>query len=78
MSNISLKEYRKKHKRCRYCKYNGYIGGGDCRVFNWCHAKNRKKAEWVIFRFMDFIQGCACSVYEPEDINIKYDVIKGK
>jgi hypothetical protein len=27
---------------------------------------------------MDFIQGWACSIYEPEDINIKYNIIKGK
>ena len=47
----NLKEYRNKHKRCRYCKYNGYIGGGDCRVFNWCHAKNKKKKEWLCFIF---------------------------
>lgn len=74
----NLLTYRRRHKRCRYCKYNGYIGGGDNRVYNWCHAKNRKKAEWVIFRFMDFIQGWACSIYEPEDIDTKYDIIKGK
>ena len=39
----NLIAYRRKHKRCRYCKYNGYIGGGGHRIFNWCHAKQKKK-----------------------------------
>ena len=41
----NLIAYRRKHKRCRYCKYNGYIGGGGHRIFNWCHAKQKKKAD---------------------------------
>lgn len=68
MSNISLKEYRKKHKRCRYCKYNGFIGGGGQRVFNWCYAKNKHKYEWMLLSFIDNIQGCFCSVYKPREV----------
>ena len=48
--------YRRKHKRCRYCKYNSYIGSGDRRVFNWCHAKEKKKMDWL-FRPFHNIQG---------------------
>jgi hypothetical protein len=67
MSSISLEEYRKKHKRCRYCKYIGHIGGGDRHITNWCHAKAKHKYEWILLVFMNNIQGCFCSVYEQKE-----------
>lgn len=62
----NLTTYRRKHKRCRYCKYNGYIGRGDCRIFNWCHAKE-KKADWLFITPLHNIQGWLCSVYELKE-----------
>jgi len=62
----NLKEYRNKHKRCRYCKYNGYIGYGDYKVLNWCHAKDKKKKEWLCFIFHN-LQGFLCNVYRPKE-----------
>ena len=62
----NLMAYRCKDKRCRYCKYNGYIGGGDRRVFNWCHAKEKKKMDWL-FRPFHNIQGWLCGVYQPKE-----------
>ncbi len=63
----NLIAYRSKHKRCRYCKYNGYIGGGGYRVFNWCHAKQKKKADWLVIIPLHYIQGWLCSVYKPKE-----------
>ena len=68
MSNIDFKTYRRKHKRCRYCKYNGYIGGDGRRVDNWCKVKDKHKYEWVLLPFMNNIRGCFCSVYEQKEI----------
>ncbi len=64
----NLMIYRRKHKRCRYCKYNGYIGYGDLRVYNWCNAKDKHKYEWMILLFMNNIQGCFCDVYKPKEV----------
>lgn len=64
----NLMIYRHKHKRCRYCKYNGYIGGGDHRIFNWCHAKKKKKTDWLwLLGPFHNIQGWLCSIYEPKE-----------
>jgi len=68
MGNTNLEEYRRKHKRCRYCKHMGWIGYGDNRVFHWCKAKDRHKMEWLLFPFIENIQGFLCSIYEPREV----------
>ncbi len=63
----NLIAYRRKHKRCRYCKYMGWTGYGDYRISHWCRVKDKYKYEWVLLPFINNIRGCFCSVYEPKE-----------
>ena len=54
----NLIAYRRKHKRCRYCKYMGWTGYGDYRISHWCRVKDKYNyvfGHGVIQEVMSFV-----------------------
>ena len=59
---MTVNEYRKKHKRCRTCKYAN-IGSRNF-LHDYCEAKNIQFEEPIS---STFLRGCFCKLYEPKE-----------
>ena len=66
-------EWRKKHPRCRYCKYLTIkrVGWENTALYV-CKAKDKVKDVDVLF----VGKGMFCRVFEPEVIQLKYTLYK--
>lgn len=64
MSEAKVNKYRRKHKRCRTCKY-GYTYNNNLTTHWECKAKNFKIACCDIKQLTT--KGMFCKLYEPRE-----------
>ena len=65
--------YRKKHPRCRYCKFKKIIVPdyfGRQYSYHKCILKDKVLIEYLICDFLSNIQGCFCRWFKTKEDNI--------
>lgn len=63
MAQMTVEEYRKKHKRCRTCLYAYALSGLNVR----CKAKNIVISDYGSLEYCG-IRGMFCKLYQPKGV----------
>lgn len=64
-------KYRKKHPRCRYCKFFKYINTPiGIESYPKCVLKDKVLFDFNLLLFLYDLQGCFCKWFKPKEDDI--------